>query len=80
MFVKLIPNIVMIFHKSILQQCIKTVASIYPHEYLLEESCKSLDIFFQDGNNNLKSFGLTAMTYLAKVKPEVLEKWQYFLI
>jgi hypothetical protein len=28
----------------------------------------------------MKSFGLTAMMHLAKVRPHVLEKWQYFLI
>ena len=61
------------FNKGILQQCIRTISNIYPHEYLLSESEKSLHTFFGEGNsNNVKSFGLTAMRYLAKVRHEVL--------
>lgn len=69
------------FNKAILQQCIRTVAVIYPHEYLLGECGKCLHTFFDDVNsNNVKSFGLTALKHLAKVRPETLENWQLFLI
>ena len=73
-------NTLMHFSKGILQQCIKTVANIYPHDYLLQESEKALINFFKDGNNNLKSFGLYTMIDLSKVRPEVLEHWQMMLI
>lgn len=69
------------FNKGIIQQCIKTISSIYPLEYLLSESEQSLHLFFSEGNsNNIRSFGLAAMTHLAKGRPKVLDKWQMFLI
>jgi hypothetical protein len=69
------------FNKGILQQCIKTIANIYPHEYLLQESETALHSFFSEGNNNnIRSFGLAAMIHLAKVRPSVLNDWQLFLI
>lgn len=65
-------NLYMHFSKGIMQQCIKTISNIYPHEYLLEESQSALDCFFREGNNNIKSFGLYSMIDLAKVRPQVL--------
>lgn len=65
-------NIYMHFNKAILQQCIRTIASIYPHAYLLGEAEQALSAFFSDSNHNMRSFGLAAMTHLAKGRPEVL--------
>ena len=80
-FLYIFGNIDMHFNKGILQQCIKTISNIYPHEYLLGECENSLQGFFDEGNNNnMKSFGLAAMIHLAKVRPSVVEKWQIFLV
>lgn len=55
------------FNKAIIQQCIKTISNIYPHKFLIEQSSDNLFRFFDAGNNNMKYFGIAALSELVKV-------------
>lgn len=59
----------------------KTISCIYPNEELLALCESSLSKYFEEGaSNNLKSFGLTAMIHLSKVRSKFLKKWENLLI
>ena len=73
-------NFSMHFNKAIIQQCVKTISNIYPHQYLLDQAEESLGRFFSSGNNSMKYFGIAALTELTKVRKEAVDKWQFLLL
>jgi AP-4 complex subunit epsilon-1 len=73
-------NFQMHFNKAIIQQCVKTISNIYPHRFLLQQAEESLGRFFEAGNNNMKYFGIDAMSHLAKSNKEIVDKWQIVIL
>ena len=68
------------FSKGILQQAIKTVCSIYPSSFLIEQAQQVVYKFFDYDNNNMKYFGICCLHHLARLSSGCLDRWQMLLV
>ena len=54
---------------AVTYQCVKTIATIYPNQSLLESAANSVSKFLTSENNNLKYLGLNALIQILAVEP-----------
>ncbi|EGC35468.1 hypothetical protein DICPUDRAFT_55169 [Dictyostelium purpureum] len=65
---------------AILYQTIKTLTSIHPNIQLIEQCSKNLSILLKSRHNNLKYFGIKALTSIVKVSPKLVLPYQVEVI
>lgn len=66
---------------AVTYQCIRTIASIYPHESLLSEASSVLSKFLEPrSTNNMKFLGIQAIGLLYKNNPKLLDDHQLMIV
>ena len=55
---------------AIVYECIRTITRIYPNKMLLDSAAASIARFIGSNNQNLKYFGVTALSQIVKEHPE----------
>lgn len=66
---------------AITYQCVRTIASIYPYEGLLNEAARAIARFLEPSSpNNMKYLGIQALGLLLKTNSQLLERHQLMVV
>ena len=52
---------------AVINECVRTIATVYPNTRCIELAAKSIARFLSSGNNNLRYLGITALTQIVQV-------------
>ncbi|KAF4728497.1 AP-4 complex subunit epsilon-1, partial [Perkinsus olseni] len=61
---------------SVVYECVKCAAKLYPSHTLLEQSAASISKFLQSDSHNLKYLGVTGLAMIITVNPEYAREHQ----
>ncbi|EER03101.1 AP-1 complex subunit gamma-1, putative [Perkinsus marinus ATCC 50983] len=61
---------------SVVYECVKCAAKLYPSHTLLEQSAASISKFLQSDSHNLKYLGVTGLAMIIKVNPDYAREHQ----
>ena len=66
---------------AITYQCVKTIASIYPYEGLLNEAAQVLKKYLEPtSTNNMKYLRIQALSMLYRTKAKLLDDYQLIIV
>ncbi|KAL4495086.1 hypothetical protein ABPG72_015786 [Tetrahymena utriculariae] len=65
---------------AVTYQCVKTIATIYPYQSLLEQAASAVQRFLTAENNNLKYLGINALISIVQVNAAYVHEHQLIII